>query len=126
MKIADVRRYALSLPEAAEEPHFQYASFRVRGKIFATVPTEKDRLHIFVPEEDREPVVAAHPDAFENVCCEPRGARRRLRRCATRMREQKEPGLRPGSRNLACHLGARMRGQPLIKLVLVQRSCELR
>jgi hypothetical protein len=67
MKIADVRRYALSLPEAAEEPHFQYASFRVRGKIFATVPTEKDRLHIFVPEEDREPVVAAHPDAFEKL-----------------------------------------------------------
>ena len=38
MKPALIRKYALSLPEATEEPHFQYASFRVRGKIFMTAP----------------------------------------------------------------------------------------
>jgi hypothetical protein len=34
----DVRALALSLPEAVEQPHFDRASFRVRGKIFATLP----------------------------------------------------------------------------------------
>lgn len=36
------RRFALSLPEATEEPHFDLTSFRVKKKIFATLnPAEK-------------------------------------------------------------------------------------
>ena len=34
----NVRAIALSLPEAQEHPHFDRASFRVRGKIFVTLP----------------------------------------------------------------------------------------
>lgn len=34
--------YAMSLPEALEEPHFEKKSYRVRKKIFATVGTEAD------------------------------------------------------------------------------------
>ena len=34
---SDVRRLALAQPEATEEPHFHLSSFRVQGKIFATV-----------------------------------------------------------------------------------------
>lgn len=34
--------YAMSLPEATEEPHFEKNSYRVRKKIFATVGTEVD------------------------------------------------------------------------------------
>lgn len=33
----DVRRLALALPEAHEEPHFDSTSFRVKKKIFATM-----------------------------------------------------------------------------------------
>lgn len=33
-----VRAVALTLPEAEELPHFDRSSFRVRGKIFATLP----------------------------------------------------------------------------------------
>jgi hypothetical protein len=33
-----IRALALSLPEALEHPHFDRPSFRVRGKIFATLP----------------------------------------------------------------------------------------
>lgn len=33
--------YALSLPEASEEPHFEKKSYRVKKKIFATVNTEE-------------------------------------------------------------------------------------
>jgi len=35
VKLIDARRLAMSLPEVTEEPHFEYTSFRVRGKIFA-------------------------------------------------------------------------------------------
>lgn len=59
MKIAQVRRFALSLPEVTEEPHFHYSSFRIRGKIFATAPPEGDHLHVFVDEEAREVALAA-------------------------------------------------------------------
>lgn len=64
MKIAAVRRYALSLPQTTEEPHFDFASFRVRGKIYATVPPGETHLHVFVDEVDRERYVAMFPDAY--------------------------------------------------------------
>lgn len=54
MNIVDVRTFALSLPEATEAPHFHYASFRVRGKIFVTVPPEETRIHVFLPDPERE------------------------------------------------------------------------
>jgi hypothetical protein len=60
-----VRSFALSLPDATEEPHFHFTSFRIRGKIFATMPPNNELLHIFCPEEDREAAVAAHPDVCE-------------------------------------------------------------
>ncbi len=48
---ATVRRLALSLPGTSEEPHHDLTSFRVRGKIFATMPPEGGRVHVFVDEE---------------------------------------------------------------------------
>ena len=42
MTPATLRLIALSLPEAEEHPHFDRASFRVRGKIFATLPPVGD------------------------------------------------------------------------------------
>ena len=65
MKLQQGRQYALSLPEATEEPHFDLTSFRVRGTIFATSPPGEAYLHIFVDEDLRAPLIAAHPDAYE-------------------------------------------------------------
>jgi hypothetical protein len=48
---AGVRKLALALPEATEQPHHDITSFRVRGKIFATMPPEGGRLHVFLPED---------------------------------------------------------------------------
>jgi predicted DNA-binding protein (MmcQ/YjbR family) len=42
MTADDIRAIALTLPEAQEHPHFDRASFRVRGKIFATLPPVQD------------------------------------------------------------------------------------
>ena len=67
MMIAQARRFALSLPETTEEPHFHSSSFRVRGKIFATVPPEGDVLHIFIDEEERETALAMEPTFLEKL-----------------------------------------------------------
>lgn len=67
MNIAEVRRHALSLPETSEAPHFNYASFRVGGKIFATMPPDGEHLHVFVGEEDRERALALEPDSIEKL-----------------------------------------------------------
>lgn len=67
MNLAQVRRFALSLPEASEEPHHDLSSFRVRGKIFATIPPDGDHLYVFVDEQHRESVVALEPAAFQKL-----------------------------------------------------------
>ena len=67
MKIDAVRRFALSLPEATEEPHFDLSSFRVKGKIFATVPPEEKYLHVFVDGEELELMPAVRPKAYEKL-----------------------------------------------------------
>jgi len=41
------------------------ASFRVRGKIFATVPPDDEHLHVFVDEAEVHAAVAEDPAAFE-------------------------------------------------------------
>ena len=64
MNLQQARKFALSLPETTEVPHFEYTSFRVRGKIFATVPPDGAFMHIFVDEFQRAPLMAAHPDIF--------------------------------------------------------------
>jgi hypothetical protein len=65
VRVAAVRKHALSLPETTEEPHFDYSSFRVRGKIFVTVPPDEDRIHVFVGEEHRARFLAMHPAFLE-------------------------------------------------------------
>lgn len=60
-----VEAFALSLPQATREPHFHFTSFRIGGKIFATMPPSNDLLHVFVPEEAREVAVLQFAD-----CCE--------------------------------------------------------
>lgn len=67
MTIAQVRRFALSLPETTEEPHFLYTSFRVRGKIFATAPPGGEYLHVFVSEPVRNRSLIAEPDFLEEL-----------------------------------------------------------
>jgi hypothetical protein len=67
VKLIDARRLAMSLPEVTEEPHFEYTSFRVRGKIFATAPPGGRYLHIFVADEDRELPLLMQPDVIEKL-----------------------------------------------------------
>jgi hypothetical protein len=56
---ATVRRLALSLPETTEEPHHDMTSFRVGGKIFATV-TPRGRPGARLPRQRRSVVGLLH------------------------------------------------------------------
>ena len=62
MRFDTVRRHALSLADATEEPHHAFSSFRVRGRIFVTVPPGETAIHVFLDEEDRERTLAMHPE----------------------------------------------------------------
>lgn len=67
MDFKAIRTQALSLPEVTEEPHFDSASFRVRGKIIVTVPPAETHVHIFVAEQDREMAIAMYPEFVEKL-----------------------------------------------------------
>jgi len=61
MTLAELRAAALALGGAVEAPHFDYASFRVGGRIFATVPPTGDRVHLFVAPERADGVAGCEP-----------------------------------------------------------------
>ena len=67
MRLETARRFALSLPETTEEPHFEFSSFRVRKKIFTTVPTTGKHLHIYVGADEVRALVEEAPAAFEEI-----------------------------------------------------------
>lgn len=67
MKASEARRMALAFPEAHEEPHFEYDSFRVRGKIFATMPPDGLHLHVFVDDAMRDQALTLNSDCVEKL-----------------------------------------------------------
>ena len=62
----EARSLALSLPEAVEQDHHGRPSFRVGGKIFATLWSEQ-RLNVMLDEGGILTAVERHPDACEEV-----------------------------------------------------------
>jgi hypothetical protein len=67
MKLASVRKFALSLGEVTEEPHHNFSSFRCRGKIFVTVPPDEEHVHVFPAESIREQALAMYPEFVEKL-----------------------------------------------------------
>jgi predicted transport protein len=67
MKFSALRKYVMALPEVTEEPHHHFGSFRVRGKLFVTVPPEQEHIHIFVSEQQREQALALYPEFAEKL-----------------------------------------------------------
>jgi len=67
MTLAQVRKHALSLAGVTEEPHFDRTSFRVKGKIFVTARPSETHIHVFVPDEVREPALAIHSEIVSKL-----------------------------------------------------------
>jgi predicted DNA-binding protein (MmcQ/YjbR family) len=62
----ELRALALSLPEAAEAPHFAATSFRVKGKIFLTLG-EGPGAVLKLPPHIQEAVVQSDADTVQPV-----------------------------------------------------------
>jgi nitrogen fixation protein len=67
MTLAQVRKFALSLEGVTEAPHFDRTSFRAKGGIFVTARPTESHIHVFVPEDLREPALAMHPDSMSKL-----------------------------------------------------------
>jgi hypothetical protein len=65
VSLDEARRLALSLPETVEQDHHGRPSFRVAGRIFATL-WDQDHMNVMLDEPGILTAVQAHP----NVCAE--------------------------------------------------------
>ncbi|MET7684732.1 MmcQ/YjbR family DNA-binding protein [Streptomyces sp. NPDC005423] len=60
----DVRRIALSFPDTAEKTAWSMPTFRVAGKMFATLPEEETSIAVRCPKTERDELVLAEPRKF--------------------------------------------------------------
>ena len=63
---ADARRIALSLPDAVEQDHHGRPSFRVAGKIYATL-WDEEHMNVMLDEPGIHTAVEAHPEICSEV-----------------------------------------------------------
>jgi hypothetical protein len=68
MTIEDFRRMALRFPESTEGLHMDHPDFRVRGKIFATIPDpKKQRGMVKLTPDQQQDFVGDAPKVFGPV-----------------------------------------------------------
>ncbi|MEU4894090.1 MmcQ/YjbR family DNA-binding protein [Streptomyces sp. NPDC044780] len=60
----DVRTIALSLPQTTEKIAWSMPTFRVAGKMFATLPEDETSMAVRCPKEERGELVLAEPEKF--------------------------------------------------------------
>jgi hypothetical protein len=67
VKYETLRHFALALPGSEEQPHFDMASFRVKKRIYVTVPPGAESIHVFGAEAERERALAMYPEWTEKL-----------------------------------------------------------
>lgn len=67
MNIEEVRKLALSFPEAYEQEHFGIPSFRVKKKIFSTIWEKDNRVMVKLSPNDQSVFCAIEPECFQPV-----------------------------------------------------------
>jgi hypothetical protein len=63
----DIRTLALALPQSVEADHHGIPSFRVAGKIFCTVHSDRPRLMVKLHPDDQHNLSEGHPGVVEPV-----------------------------------------------------------
>jgi hypothetical protein len=71
MSMNEARELALGLAETTEQDHHGMPSWRVQGKIFATVP-DRDHVRVMVDKDDIRAVAAQYPAACQEFWWGPR------------------------------------------------------
>jgi hypothetical protein len=86
MTVDQIRRLALALPETIEQEHFGNPSFRIRGRIFATVPDDS-HVNVIIDPFDVDGVVREDPESCAALLWgkEVRGVRVAMRNAAPGM-----------------------------------------
>lgn len=64
---AEVREFALSLPETIEGEHGARPAFRVRRNLFAVIQPGDGEVLLLVDRDERQALVAEAPDAFHEI-----------------------------------------------------------
>jgi hypothetical protein len=65
-RLSQARKLALALPEATEQDHFGRPSFRVRARIFATLP-DAEHLNVMLDAFDVDGVMRKYPVACQEL-----------------------------------------------------------
>ncbi len=60
----EFRRAALAFPEAAEQETWGHPTFRVRGKMFATMSADDDAATVKATKEAQAALVGSEPETF--------------------------------------------------------------
>ncbi|RII20618.1 hypothetical protein DSC45_05275 [Streptomyces sp. YIM 130001] len=60
----DVRELALSFPATTEKIAWSMPTFRVAGKMFATLPEDETSIAVRCPKEERDELALSEPDKF--------------------------------------------------------------
>lgn len=67
MEMQQVRDFVFSLPDVTEAPHHEKSSFRVHGKIFATVSPGEQLLHVLLDEELARSFLSTGDESLEEL-----------------------------------------------------------
>jgi hypothetical protein len=78
VSVSEARRLALSLPEAVEQDHHGRPSFRIRGRIFATL-WDEDHMNVMLDEPGILTAVQSDPEVCAEVWWGKRRAAVRVR-----------------------------------------------
>ncbi|GAB2705687.1 MmcQ/YjbR family DNA-binding protein [Nocardia thraciensis] len=86
----DVRTFALSLPETAEQFTWGMPTFRVAGKLYLTLPENETSMAVRCPVLERDELVLAEPGKFWIASHEANNAWVRVRLAALDDRDELE------------------------------------
>lgn len=65
--LADIRGYAMALPDVVEKPHFRLPGFRVADKLLAHLDKGDTHAIVCVGQSEAEAAAAEQPDVYEEV-----------------------------------------------------------
>jgi hypothetical protein len=67
ISMADLREYAMPLPEVVEKPHFRLPGFRVADKLLAHMEKGDEHVIVCVGQEEAAAAAKNEPDVYSEV-----------------------------------------------------------